>query len=182
MHSGAPFALPVASRAQGEPIDTACMPPRPPAAATKTLNRGISEVVVMAADTEPIEILLHLPLLAEDKVRAAGLGCMADMAAAAGAASAARSGGNMATQPAKLCSSSTQQLTGCPASLPAAERALRFRALQGGTGPRLRRVATGDSVQRDHQRGQPAEEPDPAAQAGHREAAHLNATPMCVNV
>ena len=36
--------------------------------ATKTLNRGISEFVVMAADTEPIEILLHLPLLAEDKV------------------------------------------------------------------------------------------------------------------
>ncbi|KAA6424128.1 MAG: NHP2 1-like [Trebouxia sp. A1-2] len=36
-------------------------------AATKTLNRGISEFVVMAADTEPIEILLHLPLLAEDK-------------------------------------------------------------------------------------------------------------------
>lgn len=35
--------------------------------ATKTLNRGISEIVVMAADTEPIEILLHLPLLAEDK-------------------------------------------------------------------------------------------------------------------
>lgn len=39
-------------------------------AATKTLNRGISEFVVMAADTEPIEILLHLPLLAEDKVSA----------------------------------------------------------------------------------------------------------------
>jgi len=36
-------------------------------AATKTLNRGICEVVVMAADAEPIEILLHLPLLAEDK-------------------------------------------------------------------------------------------------------------------
>ncbi|KAL2470572.1 Ribosomal protein L7Ae/L30e/S12e/Gadd45 family protein [Abeliophyllum distichum] len=36
--------------------------------ATKTLNRGISEFVVMAADTEPLEILLHLPLLAEDKV------------------------------------------------------------------------------------------------------------------
>lgn len=35
--------------------------------ATKTLNRGIAEVVIMAADTEPIEILLHLPLLAEDK-------------------------------------------------------------------------------------------------------------------
>ena len=41
--------------------------------ATKTLNRGISEFVVMAADTEPIEILLHLPLLAEDKVRLKGL-------------------------------------------------------------------------------------------------------------
>jgi U4/U6 small nuclear ribonucleoprotein SNU13 len=36
--------------------------------ATKTLNRGISEFIVMAADTEPLEILLHLPLLCEDKV------------------------------------------------------------------------------------------------------------------
>lgn len=35
--------------------------------ATKTLNRGICEFVIMAADAEPIEILLHLPLLAEDK-------------------------------------------------------------------------------------------------------------------
>ena len=35
--------------------------------ATKTLNRGISEFIVMAADAEPIEILLHLPLLCEDK-------------------------------------------------------------------------------------------------------------------
>ncbi|KAJ6258848.1 hypothetical protein Dda_5743 [Drechslerella dactyloides] len=35
--------------------------------ATKTLNRGISEFIVMAADTSPIEILLHLPLLCEDK-------------------------------------------------------------------------------------------------------------------
>ena len=37
-------------------------------AATKTLNRGVSEFIVMTADTEPIEILLHLPLLCEDKV------------------------------------------------------------------------------------------------------------------
>lgn len=36
---------------------------------TKTLNRGISEVVILAADTQPLAILLHLPLLAEDKVR-----------------------------------------------------------------------------------------------------------------
>ena len=39
----------------------------PPRAATKTLNRGISEFIIMAADTEPLEILLHLPLLCEDK-------------------------------------------------------------------------------------------------------------------
>jgi U4/U6 small nuclear ribonucleoprotein SNU13 len=36
--------------------------------ATKTLNRGIAEFIVMTADTDPIEILLHLPLLCEDKV------------------------------------------------------------------------------------------------------------------
>lgn len=35
--------------------------------ATKTLNRGVAEIIVMAADTEPIEILMHLPLLCEDK-------------------------------------------------------------------------------------------------------------------
>ncbi|KAL6062721.1 RNA binding protein snu13 [Balamuthia mandrillaris] len=35
--------------------------------ATKTLNRGIAELIIMAGDTEPLEILLHLPLLCEDK-------------------------------------------------------------------------------------------------------------------
>lgn len=35
--------------------------------ATKTLNRGTAEVVILAADTSPLAILLHLPLLAEDK-------------------------------------------------------------------------------------------------------------------
>ncbi|KAF2470032.1 L30e-like protein [Lindgomyces ingoldianus] len=35
--------------------------------ATKTLNRGIAEVVILAADTSPLAILLHLPLLCEDK-------------------------------------------------------------------------------------------------------------------
>ncbi|KAG7448014.1 NHP2/L7aE family protein [Guyanagaster necrorhizus] len=35
--------------------------------ATKTLNRGISEFIVLTADTEPLEILLHLPLLCEEK-------------------------------------------------------------------------------------------------------------------
>lgn len=36
--------------------------------ATKTLNRGLSELIVLAADAEPLEIVLHLPLLCEDKV------------------------------------------------------------------------------------------------------------------
>ena len=35
--------------------------------ATKTLNRGICEMIVLAADAEPLEILLHLPLVCEDK-------------------------------------------------------------------------------------------------------------------
>ncbi|XP_074604033.1 NHP2-like protein 1 hoip [Brevipalpus obovatus] len=35
--------------------------------ATKTLNRNISELIIMAADAQPLEILLHLPLLCEDK-------------------------------------------------------------------------------------------------------------------
>ncbi|KAI9571473.1 50S ribosomal protein L30e-like protein [Boletus coccyginus] len=35
--------------------------------ATKTLNRGVAEFVVLTADTEPLEILLHLPLLCEEK-------------------------------------------------------------------------------------------------------------------
>lgn len=37
-------------------------------AATKTLNRGIAEIIILTADTEPLEILLHLPLLCEEKV------------------------------------------------------------------------------------------------------------------
>ncbi|KAJ5374381.1 ribonucleoprotein-associated protein [Penicillium concentricum] len=35
--------------------------------ATKTLNRGTSEIIVLAGDASPLAILLHLPLLAEDK-------------------------------------------------------------------------------------------------------------------
>ena len=37
--------------------------------ATKSLNRGIAEFVVLAADAEPLEILLHLPLLCGHRVR-----------------------------------------------------------------------------------------------------------------
>ncbi|KAI0206866.1 ribonucleoprotein-associated protein [Astrocystis sublimbata] len=35
--------------------------------ATKALSRGVSELVVLAGDCTPLSILLHLPLLAEDK-------------------------------------------------------------------------------------------------------------------
>lgn len=35
--------------------------------ATKTLNRGTAELIILAADAEPLEIILHLPLLCEDK-------------------------------------------------------------------------------------------------------------------
>ena len=35
--------------------------------ATKCLNRDIAEIIVLAADATPLEILLHLPLLCEDK-------------------------------------------------------------------------------------------------------------------
>lgn len=35
--------------------------------ATKALNRGLAEVVILAADAEPLEIILHLPLVCEDK-------------------------------------------------------------------------------------------------------------------
>ena len=35
--------------------------------ATKTLSRGQAELIVLAADTSPLAILLHLPLLCEDK-------------------------------------------------------------------------------------------------------------------
>ena len=34
---------------------------------TKALNRGKAEVVIIAADVKPLEIVLHLPILCEDK-------------------------------------------------------------------------------------------------------------------
>ena len=34
---------------------------------TKTLNRSVAEIVVIAGDVDPIEIVLSLPLLCEDK-------------------------------------------------------------------------------------------------------------------
>ena len=34
---------------------------------TKALNRGMAEIIVLAADIEPLKIIFHLPLLCEDK-------------------------------------------------------------------------------------------------------------------
>ena len=35
--------------------------------ATKALNRGLLGLVVLAADCDPIEIVMHLPLIAGDR-------------------------------------------------------------------------------------------------------------------
>jgi ribosomal protein L7Ae-like RNA K-turn-binding protein len=37
--------------------------------ATKTLNRAITELIIIAADANPLEIVLHLPLICEEKVQ-----------------------------------------------------------------------------------------------------------------
>jgi U4/U6 small nuclear ribonucleoprotein SNU13 len=34
---------------------------------TKTLNRSAADIVIIAGDADPIEIVMHLPLLCEDK-------------------------------------------------------------------------------------------------------------------
>ena len=36
-------------------------------AVTKSINRGTCELAVLAADTEPLAIILHIPLICEDK-------------------------------------------------------------------------------------------------------------------
>jgi U4/U6 small nuclear ribonucleoprotein SNU13 len=33
----------------------------------KSINKGCAEITIIAADSDPIEIVLHLPLLCEDK-------------------------------------------------------------------------------------------------------------------
>ena len=52
---------------------------------TKSLNRGVADLVILAADTEPLEIVLHLPLLCEDKnVPYVYVGKQADLGRACG--------------------------------------------------------------------------------------------------
>jgi len=35
--------------------------------ATKSIKKGIVEIVIIASDSDPLEIILHLPLICEDK-------------------------------------------------------------------------------------------------------------------
>mmetsp|Transcript_6062 Transcript_6062/g.8354 ORF Transcript_6062/g.8354 Transcript_6062/m.8354 type:complete len:91 (+) Transcript_6062:155-427(+) len=35
--------------------------------ATKEINKGIGDLLILAADTEPFEIIAHLPILCEEK-------------------------------------------------------------------------------------------------------------------
>ena len=136
------------------------MPARLPPTATKTLNRGIAELIVMAADAEPLEILLHLPLLCEDKV-----------------GTPPRHAGPLpATAPvtASRCSVEVAALAFMRVPCSSAERPVRVCAAQASTRPLVRRVAPGYR-QLDHdQRRLAAEEPDPAAERRHREAADLS--------
>lgn len=97
----------------------------------------------MAADTEPIEILLHLPLLAEDKVRGRQHRRRRQRALLALPPVLP-----LQTQVAKSPSRKAEadlDLLLCRVSL--AERALRVCSLQGGAGPRLRRVPAGHCLQ-----------------------------------
>lgn len=55
--------------------------------ATKSLNRDLAELIVLAADATPLEIILHLPLLCEDKnVPYIFVPSMAELGQACGAA------------------------------------------------------------------------------------------------
>lgn len=67
-----PASLPLQAAEEGRQVRLgSCLILRtfanPLSEATKTLNRGISEIIILAADTAPLAILLHLPLLCEDK-------------------------------------------------------------------------------------------------------------------
>jgi len=95
--------------------------------ATKTLNRGITDLIIMAADTEPLEILLHLPLLCEDKVRRGRrCGCM-DL-------QAAHSFG-------RACRVLMVSFFSFPCLSPSpTERAVRLCAVQDCPGPCVRRL------------------------------------------
>jgi ribosomal protein L7Ae-like RNA K-turn-binding protein len=40
---------------------------RTPTNEIRSINRGTSELVILAADTQPLSIVLHIPLISEEK-------------------------------------------------------------------------------------------------------------------
>ena len=140
------------------------------ASATKTLNRGIAELIVMAADAEPLEILLHLPLLCEDKVTPS-----------ARAHTACPPSSWFANRPLRVHSTARWSLL-APSDDASpfrhnhfAERPVHLRATQASARPLVRCLAPGDRVLSNDQRGLTIEKPDSAAEGFDREAAHLGA-------
>ena len=98
---------------------------------TKCLNRGQAALVVMAADAEPLEIVLHLPLLCEDKVSTGESGGWGDFpargfgwgrrAAAGGRGAGRAAGAAMSTshgEPLTLLHPRTWRTSLCRAVLP----------------------------------------------------------------
>ena len=134
----------------------------------------------MAADTEPIEILLHLPLLAEDKVRdwtRVLFACSTDVCTSLtrqltracalqnvpyvfvpSKAALGRACG--VTRP--VCAHSAHSLSAL--QLPCHRRTSQLKSLL---------ASAGDFLLRHDERGQPVEVTDTAAEARDRKAAHL---------
>lgn len=149
--------------------------------ATKTLNRGISELIVMAADAEPLEILMHLPLLCEDKnVPYVFVSSKQALGRACGVSRCARaSGGRIRTIPASLCAQPCApllQIRRAPTSLPFL---FTDRPPSQPLHPPLPCSFSCAAQARDcglhhHQRGVTAQGADPEAARRDRAAAHLS--------
>lgn len=146
--------------------------------ATKALNRGIAELIVMAADAEPLEILLHLPLLCEDKVgtylREIEMSLLLLVIEKFGV-------GLSWSTPLYLCALGfhrTVQSANRPHTHPVQtinphkntttiERSLRLRPRQDRAGAGLRRHAPRHRLRHPVERGLPAQGPDQLPQGPH---------------
>lgn len=167
------------------PTPTPAPATTPTPTATKALNRGIAELIIMSADAEPLEILLHLPLLCEDKVRQARAEAEAE-AEGIGWLDCVRVSveGRMCVSNAcmRYSATPTRTISNPPTkhdNTPP-ERPLRLRARENRAGPGLWRHAPRDRLRHFVERGVPAEGPDQLSQGPHRGAAHLNCQPVCL--
>ena len=140
--------------------------------ATKTLNRGITDLIIMAADTEPLEILLHLPLLCEDKVREdpeSNSTCTR-----LGSLLIAAQMMSICTLPPPSHHSHFPSLF----RLPPTECCLRVCAVQGCARPRVRCFSPSRQLQHPVQRSFSAEHADHLDPPGDRAAADLRHPPL----